>query len=209
MLAGLRGINSRLLLIPVVAVVALIGVGVVVVHTVSSVMLDEREARARVIVEAVDSIIDDLAQRAAKGEMTVEAAQKTARDVVRALRFDGTEYAFVVDDHATVLAHFNPKLEGQNLWDAQDKTGKYFSRDLVKLALAGGGFESLYFPKPGTTEPVAKINYVKQSKAWGWIVGSGIFVDTVEDAVAQIGQIEQALGFADLTQFTAPPPPKA
>ena len=33
--------------------------------------------------------------------------------------------------------------------------------------------------------------------------------DGFEDAVAQIGQIEQVLGFADLAQFTAPPPPKA
>jgi hemerythrin-like domain-containing protein len=30
--------------------------------------------------------------------------------------------------------------------------------------------------------------------------------DGYEDAVAQIGQIEQALGLADLAQFTAPPP---
>lgn len=33
--------------------------------------------------------------------------------------------------------------------------------------------------------------------------------DGFEDAVAQIGRIEGALGFADLAQFTAPPPPKA
>jgi len=33
--------------------------------------------------------------------------------------------------------------------------------------------------------------------------------DGFEDAVAQIGHIEQALGFAELAQFTAPPPPKA
>jgi hemerythrin-like domain-containing protein len=33
--------------------------------------------------------------------------------------------------------------------------------------------------------------------------------DGFEDAVRQIGEIEQALGFADLAQFTAPPPPKA
>lgn len=33
--------------------------------------------------------------------------------------------------------------------------------------------------------------------------------DGFEDAVKQIGQVEQALGFADLAQFTAPPPPKA
>jgi hemerythrin-like domain-containing protein len=33
--------------------------------------------------------------------------------------------------------------------------------------------------------------------------------DGYEDAVAQIGQIEQILGLADLAQFTAPPPHKA
>lgn len=32
--------------------------------------------------------------------------------------------------------------------------------------------------------------------------------DGFEDAVKQVGQIEQALGFTDLAQFTAPPPPK-
>ena len=32
--------------------------------------------------------------------------------------------------------------------------------------------------------------------------------DGYEDAVAQIGQIEQTLGFADIAQFTAPAPPK-
>jgi methyl-accepting chemotaxis protein len=184
MLAQLRGIKGRLLLIPLVGVLALVAVGAVAVQTVGSVMMDEREARARVIVEAALTIVEDLAQRSARGEMTVEAAQKAARDAVRAIRFDGAEYAFVLDQHATVLAHFNPKLEGQNLWDAQDKTGKFFARELVKLSLAGGGFESLYFPKPGTTEPVAKINYAKPANAWGWIIGAGIFVDTVEAAAA-------------------------
>jgi hypothetical protein len=33
--------------------------------------------------------------------------------------------------------------------------------------------------------------------------------DGFDDAVEQMGKIEQALGFADLAQFTAPPPPKA
>jgi hemerythrin-like domain-containing protein len=33
--------------------------------------------------------------------------------------------------------------------------------------------------------------------------------DGFEDAVVQIGRIEQALGIADIARFTAPPPPKA
>ena len=32
--------------------------------------------------------------------------------------------------------------------------------------------------------------------------------DGFDDAVAKIGKIEEALGFADLAKFTAPPPPK-
>jgi len=188
MLARFRGINGRLLLIPLVAVLALIAVGVVAVQTVGSVMLDEREARARVIVEAAKSIVEDFAQKAAKGEMTEEAAQKAAKDAVRAIRFDGSEYAFILDQHAKVLSHFNPKVEGQTLWDTQDKTGKFFSRELVTTAIAGGAngsFVSLYFPKPGATEASAKINYARLSNAWGWVIGAGIFVDTVEAAAAQ------------------------
>src|SRR5262249_26021507 len=49
---------------------------------------------------------------------------------------------------------------------------------------AGGGFERIYFPKAGATEPSAKINYVKLSNAWGWVIGAGVYVDTVEAAVA-------------------------
>jgi methyl-accepting chemotaxis protein len=184
MLAHFRGINGRLLLIPLVAVLALIIVGVVAVHTVGSVMMDEREGRARVIVEAAKAIVEDFAQKASKGEMTEEAAQKAARDAVRSIRFDGSEYAFILDKHAKVLAHFNPKVEGQDLWETKDKTGKFFSRDLVTTALAGGGYVSLYFPKPGATEASAKINYAQLSNAWGWVIGAGIFVDTVEAAQA-------------------------
>ena len=33
--------------------------------------------------------------------------------------------------------------------------------------------------------------------------------DGFDDAVKQIGEIEQALGLADIAQFTAPPPPRA
>jgi methyl-accepting chemotaxis protein len=181
----IRGIKGRLLLIPLVAVLALIGVAVLSVQTIGSIMMAEREARARVIVEAGVSIVEDFEQRAAKGEMTVEAAQKAARDAVRAIRFDGTEYAFILDQHANVLAHLNPKVEGQAMWDAQDKAGNYFSRDLALTAIAGGGFIHMFFPKPGTTEPVAKVNYGRLTKGWGWVIASGIFLDTVEAAVAR------------------------
>jgi len=35
------------------------------------------------------------------------------------------------------------------------------------------------WPKPGASEPVAKISYVKGFQPWGWIIGSGVYVDVV------------------------------
>ena len=40
------------------------------------------------------------------------------------------------------------------------------------------------WPKPGQEDPVAKLSYVKMFKEWGWIVGTGIYVDDIASAVA-------------------------
>jgi methyl-accepting chemotaxis protein len=44
----------------------------------------------------------------------------------------------------------------------------------------GAGFVKYYWPKPGASEPMPKISYVKLYPEWGWIVGSGIYIDDVE-----------------------------
>ena len=50
----------------------------------------------------------------------------------------------------------------------------------------GEGFVSYQWPKPGFAEPVDKISFVKLFKEWGWIIGSGIYVNDVETAIAAI-----------------------
>src|SRR5690606_42063501 len=41
-----------------------------------------------------------------------------------------------------------------------------------------------YWPKPGQEEPAAKISFVKPQPEWGWIIGSGIYVDDVRAQLA-------------------------
>jgi methyl-accepting chemotaxis protein len=50
----------------------------------------------------------------------------------------------------------------------------------------GGGFVDYYWPKPGHTQPVAKISYVKGFPEWGWVIGSGIYLDEVQKEFSQI-----------------------
>ena len=44
----------------------------------------------------------------------------------------------------------------------------------------GQGFVDYLWPKPGHDQPVAKVSYVKGYAPWGWVVGSGVYVDDVQ-----------------------------
>ncbi len=43
----------------------------------------------------------------------------------------------------------------------------------------GAGFVDYLWPQPGAEQPVPKISYVKGFAPWGWIIGSGIYIDDV------------------------------
>ena len=56
---------------------------------------------------------------------------------------------------------------------------------MVKTCQANGeGVVDYHWPKPGKDEPVSKISYVKLFKPWGWIIGTGIYIDDVNALVA-------------------------
>ena len=47
----------------------------------------------------------------------------------------------------------------------------------------GEGAVDYMWPKPGREAPQPKVSYVKLHADWGWIIGSGIYVDDVQDAL--------------------------
>ena len=49
--------------------------------------------------------------------------------------------------------------------------------DIVKQK--GAGYVDYLWPRPGSSEPVQKITYVQGFAPWGWVIGSGIYVDDV------------------------------
>ena len=154
MRAALYSINGRLLVIPLIALIALSLAGIAAVRIIADVTLVEHEARARAVTESVAKIVEAFEQKAASGAMTDAAAQEAAKEVLRAIRYDGEEYviARTVDGVITVNGMF-PKREGVPSWDNKDANGTYFGRDMVKQAEAGGGYNYYLWPKAPNTPP--------------------------------------------------------
>jgi methyl-accepting chemotaxis protein len=83
-----------------------------------------------------------------------------------------------------VMHPIRPDLDGKGLEGVKDAQGKPLFMAFVDVVKASGaGMVSYLWPKPGSTDAVQKVSYVKGFTPWGWIIGSGIYVDTVDAAI--------------------------
>lgn len=144
-------------------------------------LLSERERQAQNMVEATYSLLDGLQKRVIAQELTQEQAQNEARHAINSIRYAGDEYLWVNNlDHEIVVHPVKPELTGKNMSAFKDPDGKFLFRDVVTVAKTKGeGAVSYRWPKAGFNEPVDKISYVKLYAPWGWVIGTGVYLDEV------------------------------
>src|ERR1700761_1272111 len=201
--AVLYSINGRIFLIPVVALIALIVAGLASIHMISDITLREHQARARAVTEAAAKIVELFENKAGKGELSQDAAQSAAKEVLRAIRYDGDEYIIARRVDGVIVANgLFPKREGESSLDNKDANGFPFSRDMIKMAESGGGFSYYVWPKAPNTPPMRKATYSKLTNSWKWVVGSGVYLDEVEAATwASAVEIAWVTGLVALLTF--------
>ncbi|MBC9073464.1 methyl-accepting chemotaxis protein [Thauera sp. CAU 1555] len=163
-------------------------------------LLADRMLKTRNVVEVAHGVVSHYRAQAERGTLSVDAAQAAALEALRQLRYDGQEYFWVNDMHPRMLMHpVNPKLEGEDLSDMKDAAGRRLFADMVDTVRTdGAGFVNYLWPKPGSAEPVAKVSYVAGFKDWGWIIGSGIYVDDVDAAFTDSALRQGALAAVTL-----------
>ncbi|TWB63268.1 methyl-accepting chemotaxis protein [Nitrospirillum viridazoti] len=187
-LKSLRGISGRILLIPLLAVIALAALGAVTVATSSRTLMEERQARARVAVEAAISQIQTLEAKAKAGDMPEDKAKELALDLARTFRYDGDHYLIIHDDTGLTLASGQSRaLEGKRNMDSVDANGVHYAQDQLQRAKEGGGFSYYVWPPKTGAPPAPKATYNKLTSGWGWVVSSGIYIDDVDAAARASG----------------------
>jgi methyl-accepting chemotaxis protein len=142
------------------------------------------------LVESTYSITQDFESRVVKGEMTMEEAQKNALQRIKGMRYDDNNYFWVNDMVPKMIIHpLKPELDGKDITDNRDPNGKQLFVEMVKVCKASEeGFVDYFWPKPGFAKPVPKISYVKLFKSWGWIIGTGVYVENIDEQVSAIRQ---------------------
>ncbi|WP_352339648.1 cache domain-containing protein, partial [Psychrobacter sp. 16-MNA-CIBAN-0192] len=98
-----------------------------------------------------------------------------------------TNYFWINDYHPKMIMHpFKPDLNGTDLTNNKDPDGTALFVEMVKVTQqAGSGFVPYKWPKPGKDKPVDKIAFVKGFNQWQWVIGSGVYLDSIDGAFAE------------------------
>ncbi len=175
-------ISRRLWLILVVAVVMLLTLGALMLKQIHADLYHAKAQKTQHVVQTASGLLTYYHDLETAGTLSKEDAQKQALTAIRGLRYDQSDYFWINDLTPVMVMHpTNPKLEGQNLSAIRDPDGFAVFNEMVAVAKAkGAGMVDYRWPKPGASEPVAKTSYVKLFEPWGWVLGSGVYIDDVQ-----------------------------
>ncbi len=175
-------ISRRLMLILAVAVAMLVALGVFMLQQIHNDLYEGKVEKTRHLVQSASAILQNFHDQEVAGTLTREQAQTQAAAMIRSLRYDKTEYFWINDLGPKMIMHpVNQKLEGQDLSAIKDPDGKALFNEMVALARKqGGGMVDYRWPKAGSADPVPKVSYIQLFEPWGWVLGTGIYIDDMQ-----------------------------
>ncbi len=95
---------------------------------------------------------------------------------------------WINDLNSRIIMHpYRPELEGEDLTEFRDKHGKAIFMEFVQVAKErGSGFVDYYWQwKDQPERVVKKRSFVREFEPWGWVVGTGIYLDDVDQEIAE------------------------
>lgn len=162
--------------------------------------LEERRGKLRAVVNSVVSLVDHyergLRKQSWKTDPTEPKTMEEAKALIiknlRHMRYDKTEYFFILDGKGKMVMHpLKPELEGQYMMDTKGPKGETIFHDLVlnsqrdSEAFVSYIWQSKYSPL--IFEP--QTSYAKYYWAWDWIICSGVYTQDILDSMKEINYL--------------------
>jgi methyl-accepting chemotaxis protein len=165
-------------------VVGTAGIAAALLLNLRSTLLEEKELKTRHVVETAYGVVEHFYNLSKEGKLSANEAKSTAVTILKGLRYEKEEYFWINDMRPYMVMHpYKPELDGKDLSGFTDPKGnKLFVNFVEKVKSQKAGFVHYLWPKPGMKEPVPKISYVQGFEPWGWVIGSGIYIDDVNQA---------------------------
>ena len=202
-------LKSKIFLLVAASLLGLLSLMVISAMQMKADLLEGRRGQIKSVVETAYSSLVSIQAQEAAGTLSREAAQKAAVDVIGQMRYGGAdgraEYVYIHRLDGVTVFHVKPAMIGvDNREKIKDGQGRYTLKDMIaSLSNADAAFVDTEFPRPGGQTPVPKLQYVKKFEPWGWLIGTGVYMDDVDAAVKEVLAVNLGIGFAILAIVAA------
>jgi PAS domain S-box-containing protein len=152
-------------------------------------MLAQRKASLKHMSQLAIGVLDHLHDQELKGLISGEEARKRAIGIIGMMRFgsENKDYFWINDFDANMVMHpYMPELDGRDMSNFTDAKGKLLTQEVINVTKKNGsGFVNYYwYWQDQSGKVVPKISHVQRFYPWKWIVGTGLYLDDLEEEVA-------------------------
>lgn len=158
-------------------------------------MMDRKAEMIREMTNSAWSILDRYHQLELLGLRTDSAAKQEAMLTIEHLRYGPAfkDYFWITDLKPLMVMHpYRKDLNGQSLDDFMDPTGKALFVEMVDTVMKsplGEGYVAYQWQyKDESSDIVPKLSFVKLFRPWGWVIGTGIYLEDVKEEIALMEQ---------------------
>ncbi|WP_331344601.1 methyl-accepting chemotaxis protein [Cellvibrio sp. UBA7661] len=146
-------------------------------------LLNAHKTELRNSLDIASSLIKPLYDAAPSGD-SVQKEQAIA--VLKQLKYGKDGYFFGYDGSSVrVFSGSDSARIGDSFRDYKDVNGVFLINELVKQGQAGGGFVTYHFPRLGQGDTAyPKLSYAIWLDKWNLMLGTGFYIDSIDEAVA-------------------------
>ncbi len=160
-----------------------------------NILLSRKKEMIKELTHSAISILDEFNSDFENGSITIEEAESKAAAVISHIRYgkENKDYFWITNLDPVMIAHpYRKDLVGSNLSSYTDINGEYVFLKIVETVKekSEGYVEYQWQWKDEAGIVAPKISYVKIYEKWGWIVGTGIYID---DVMSEINKLEKYL----------------
>jgi PAS domain S-box-containing protein len=150
----------------------------------------KRELIRELTLQAVN-ITREIKNEADSGTFNIDEAKQIAINVISQIKYGANQkgYLWITDLEPVMIFHpYRKDLIGKKLDYYKDPNGKAIFLEFVDIAKSKGeGYdEYLWEEQDDTSRIIPKLSYVKLFEPWGWIIGTGIYIEDIQKEIHHI-----------------------
>jgi methyl-accepting chemotaxis protein len=149
-------------------------------------LFSDFDSQAKSEVETAVSLLQKVYDRSRNGEITLDEAKVQGAELLRSLRYGKDGYFWADTTEGVNVVLLGRADEGKSRINKQDAKGKYNIQEIIKAGMQpGGGFSDYYTTKKDSNIALPKRSYSLLFQPFGWVVGTGNYVDDLDALVAK------------------------